>query len=127
MEEETLEIFCKRHKIKCSSQRVAENPNMEPTWSANHYKCTLRAWGRQMTVPFSMGLGHTREPNALDVLYCLVSDASSLHNARDFEDWASEFGYDTDSRKAEKLYKTIKLQAKKLNKFLGEHCEEILG
>ena len=41
-------------------------------------------------------------PKLIDVLYCLVSDASVLDCAT-FEDWADELGYDTDSRKAEKI------------------------
>lgn len=45
-----------------------------------------------------------RPPCLLDVLYALVTDAEVL-NYTCFEDWAESFGYDTDSRKAEKIYK----------------------
>lgn len=42
---------------------------------------------------------------ALDgVLYCLVSDADVLEHAT-FEDWAEAYGYDTDSREAERTYR----------------------
>lgn len=43
-------------------------------------------------------------PALVDVLYCLVADAGALDYAT-FEDWASEYGYDTDSRKAEAAYR----------------------
>ena len=43
-------------------------------------------------------------PNAASVLYCLLSDAEALDQS--FSDWAGNFGYDTDSRKALATYET---------------------
>jgi len=59
-------------------------------------------------------------PKVSDVLDCLASDSSGYDNARNFEDWASEYGYDTDSRKAYATYQTVAEQAKALKHFLGE-------
>ena len=42
-------------------------------------------------------------PEMEEILQCLVSD-SNVRNYLSFEDWASDFGYDEDSRKAEKIY-----------------------
>ncbi len=43
-----------------------------------------------------------------------------------FEDWASELGYDTDSRKAEKTYKAVYAQWLKIEKFFTpEELEEL--
>lgn len=47
------------------------------------------------------GNGVVMPPCAMDVLYCIWAD--NPHNAT-FECWCDEFGYDTDSRKAEKAY-----------------------
>lgn len=44
------------------------------------------------------------KPELRDILYSCVLDSSVLDSAG-FEDWAGEFGYDTDSRKAEALYR----------------------
>ena len=41
-------------------------------------------------------------PALHDVLHCLVLDAGVL-DAGSFEEWASEYGYETDSRSAEKI------------------------
>ncbi len=41
-------------------------------------------------------------PSACDVLYSLLTDATAFEQT--FEDWCSNFGYDTDSRKAEQTY-----------------------
>jgi len=43
-------------------------------------------------------------PEFADVLYCLVWDASAI-DFTGFEEWAREYGYDPDSRKAEQTYR----------------------
>jgi len=65
-------------------------------------------------------------PDAAHVLDCLASDASSYENAQSFEDWASEFGYDTDSRKAERIYRIVKRQAEQLKRTLGDEAYQEL-
>jgi len=59
------------------------------------------------------------EPKALDVLYSLVLDSSVL-DASSFEDWATELGYDTDSRSAEATYRACLELALKLRAGLGD-------
>ncbi len=49
------------------------------------------------------GIVEMGESELKHALYCFVSDACSAKNS--FEDFCSEFGYDEDSRKAEKIYK----------------------
>ena len=122
----TTKGFASKHGIKSVSEWADSNPNMAENWEANHYKVTLRAKGKQLTTYFSKGFGLSGEPTAAEVLDCLASDAAGYENARDFEDWASDYGYDTDSRKAEKLYRVIGKQAEKLKKFLGDNYEALL-
>ena len=118
--------FCDKHKIKARAEWADANPNMADSQNMNHFKVTLRYSGRQMTLYFSQGYGISGEPTAADVLNCLASDSSSVENARSFEDWASDLGYDTDSRKAEKIFKVCEKQAERLKKFLGEDLYKIL-
>jgi len=47
---------------------------------------------------------HVPTPELLDVLYSLLSDTDT-RNYSNFEDWAEMLGYDTDSRRAERIYK----------------------
>ena len=42
------------------------------------------------------------KPRAADVLYCILSDGQAADTS--FHDWASDFGYDTDSLKALGVY-----------------------
>lgn len=57
-------------------------------------------------------------PNVADVLHSLCLDAEVLNYCA-FEDWASEFGYETDSRKAEGIYRECISIALKLRTVLG--------
>lgn len=57
-------------------------------------------------------------PDVLDVLYCLVSDASVRHMST-YEEWASDYGYDEDSRKGEETYRACQKQTTDLLRVLG--------
>ena len=119
--------FCNSNKISIDSEMVDENPNMvRDNWQAYHYKDRLTFGKRQLTTFFSMGLAHTNEPDAEDVLDCLASDAAGIENTRNLEEWCGEYGYDADSRKAEKTYKLCQKQAKDLKRFLGEEAYKTL-
>jgi|SRR3990167_3469096 len=119
--------FCNSNKISIDSEMVDENPNMvRDNWQAYHYKARLAFGKRQLTTFFSMGLAYTNEPSAGDVLDCLASDAAGIENTRNLEEWCGEYGYDADSRKAEKTYKLCQKQAKDLKRFLGEEAYKTL-
>lgn len=123
----TIQAFIRKNHIRLTDndiQFVDRNPYMaDDNWQAHHYKITLRATingkRKQYTTYFSQGYGIDHDPRPEDVLDCLASDASGVDNARNFEDWASEYGYDTDSRKAEIVYRNCERESWKLVKFLG--------
>ena len=72
-----------------------------------------------------MGYGHNGdEPTAEDVMECLLSDAQAEND--DFEGWASDLGYDTDSRQAEKTYKACVDIAHRLRKLLGDDYDQFM-
>lgn len=80
-----------------------------------------------MTLPFYMGRGHHgAEPKIEDVLDCLCSDASGYDNARNFEDWCGEYGFDSDSRTAERIYKKTGRNRDKLANLLGDDYNAFL-
>jgi len=86
----------------------------------DHWLCTLKCGKDRMTVYFSQGYAHNgKAPTLESVLDCLASDAAGYDNAQSLEDWASEYGYSEDSRKAEKIYRTVGEQADKLKALLG--------
>ena len=118
----TVQEFVDREQIEQNNVRMTHK------WSktARHWKVTLYFVGRgaemndrRLSVFYSQGSAHTKPPTAADILDCLASDASGVENARSFEDWCGEFGYDTDSRSAEKTYRLCVDQAQELKAFLG--------
>ena len=123
-------VFTNHHKISMVSDYADTNPNMDmdAEWAvaASHWKCRFRRGNQCLTTYFSMGSAHIGNPKAADVLDCLASDAASIENARSFEDWCSDFGYDTDSRRAERTFKTCERQAHKLKQFLGPDLYDTL-
>ncbi len=125
----TIEQFVNANRISIKADRVDRNPHMKDSDRMDNWKVTLKrkigkpapGSGRAMTLYFSMGIGHNgAAPEAKEVLSCLASDAAGVANAQSFEDWCSEYGYDTDSRTAEKTYKTVEHQAARLKTFLGD-------
>jgi hypothetical protein len=118
---ETLQQFIDRIGIRMTASQTDRNPHMEGADNMDHWRCNLRCNGRRIAITFSMGAGHNgREPQLAEVLDCIASDASGVENARSFDDWCSEYGYDTDSRKAERIYATCTRQTASLKRLLGD-------
>lgn len=121
----TYQDFIEKHRITLTYEYIDSNPHMDG-FEGDHYKVTLKRPipGRQhpalsqLSVPFSKGYGHKGvPPTAEDVLECLRSDACT--DGDTFEEFCFSLGYDSDSRKAEKLYKAVQRQTDKLRRFLG--------
>jgi hypothetical protein len=113
--------FAEEHDITATSTSVDSNPNLvgASNRDADHYKVTLRRGKARLTVYYTKGSAHRgQRPTAIEVLGCLASDSQSASES--FEDWCANSGEDTDSRTAEKTYKTCKAQAQKLRRFLGD-------
>lgn len=101
-------------------------PTNENFKNSDGWTCTIEYNGNEMTVPFYKGSGHYgAEPELEEVLNCLFQDAYSVINARDFEDWANEFGYDTDSRQAENTYNECIKIANQLNELFGSEFDTV--
>jgi hypothetical protein len=130
---QTIEQFVKKHGIHFDAHQIPSNPNMSdmPTGS-RHWSCTLRRNQGEpfgtLTIPFSQGPAIIEDPTAEDILDCLASDASGIESsAETFEDWCGEYGYDTDSRKAEAIFNACVEQTERLRAFLTpEEFEELL-
>jgi hypothetical protein len=63
--------------------------------------------------------GEAINPDSLDVLYSLVVDSDVLEHPC-FEEWAANFGYDADSRAAEKMYRACLEIALRLRSEIGD-------
>lgn len=126
----SIRRFIDDHGVTMTYERVDWNPNYDrdDSWarSATHYKVTLKRPGKRMTLHYSIGNPEDR-PEADDVLDTLASDAAGYENSRGgFGEWADEYGFDPDSRSAERTFKAVEKQAERLKKFLGDEAYEKL-
>lgn len=115
--------FLNEHNVRA----IVESGEQNPDWGSEHnaWRVTLLCGRRKMTVPFYTGLA-LGEPDAADVLECLALDASGFENARGFEDWCNDYGYDTDSRSADRTYRQVEQQTAKLCKLLGDAFDTLV-
>lgn len=117
----TLQAFITKYRVTMTAELTDRNPNMDDdkwTREATHWKCHLQCGRRSMVVYFSQGAAISHEPSTADILDTLGGDAASWENAGSFEEWCSEYGYDTDSRRAERTYKAIERQSADLARIL---------
>ena len=67
------------------------------------FKIRLIKGGKQYTFEFGQSIAEgNSEPTLYDVLTCLTK-----YDPETFEDFCANYGYDNDSRKAEKTYKAV--------------------
>ena len=97
-------------------------PSSRNERNTNSYTVTVksRETGKKTSFDFWCSIASPdfeKEYDVLNALYCFVSDAiSGLYS---FDEFCGEFGYDTDSRKAEKVYKACKRAYAKFERVSG--------
>jgi hypothetical protein len=114
-------------KVRCNATygaHLAYDKQDEWQQSAHGYSVTLHYKGRQYTTDFWMGSAHTDGPTAEGVLECLLSDANAAQHT--FEDFCAEMGYDSDSRKAERIWKACDKVRENMERLLGDDFETFM-
>ena len=107
---------------------VPNNPNFDGSL-ADHFLCTMStnrrsdafyySKGISLRVPSKLAQGwHAVQPTISELLSCLVSDAHAVVD-RSTSEFCADMGYDDDSRKAHRIYKTIKRNTSKLRALVG--------
>lgn len=110
-----------------TATKTDANPNMEDAKDMTHWECTFVPEDRRMMVViYSLGSGHNgRKPTVEEVLQSLFLDATA--EALTFEEWCAEFGYDDDSRKAERTFKACQKVGRDLKKLLGDDYVAVMN
>ena len=91
--------------------------------------CEKRVIPKRVQSNFHINLASYKKipsPTLKDVLYSLLMDSDVL-NYESFEDWADCFGYDHDSRSAEKTYQACLAIALKVIRMFNESERESLA
>jgi hypothetical protein len=85
------------------------------------FKCRLSRAGKSYTFDFGQSIQSGAEkPSIYDILTCLQK-----YDVGDFENFCSEFGYDTDSRKAEGIYKAVCKEFEAVERLFSDVIEEL--
>lgn len=87
------------------------------TNTENKQRCTFEYWASQARPEIKT------ERDVLSAFECFMNDVVSGKNS--FEEFCSEFGYDEDSRSAEKTWKACKKSAEKLEKIYDGDVYEL--
>ncbi len=85
-------------------------------WECEH---GLPATRGDCVKPYAKPGGKPLMPDTRSVVYGLLSDSSAIDHPT-FEDWAEDFDYDTDSRKAEATYRQCLETGLKLRAAFGD-------
>lgn len=89
----------------------------------NQYKVIIRRNNKRMTVKFTDSVYNTERgenPTEYDILACLQK-----YDVGTFEDFCAEFGYDEDSRRAEKTYKAVVKEYNNVIRLFDDVLEEL--
>ena len=108
---------CKKYGI---TMKVGDPKYGPVDWDKDydHYRfpVTLRKDGKSMRVMFTQSrVQGSNPPDEYDVLTSL-----SKFDPGSFENFCSDFGYNTDSRKAERTYKAVKREWEAVKRVFGE-------
>jgi hypothetical protein len=113
------------HGFAMSVKEGAPAPDWD-NFDGTSWTVTLRRLGHAYTLFFHQGSAHKESPSIEDVVNCVLLDVAGYLNARSFEDWAAEYGYDTDSRRAQKVYKAVGKQAVGMRQLIGADLDWLL-
>lgn len=115
--------FAKKHGVKLS---FIGDPEYKKHFADDKdcryvFKCRLTRGGRSYTFNFGQSINAgAEEPTLYDILACLQK-----YDCGTFEDFCSEFGYGTDSRKAEKIYKAVCREFDAVDRLFNDVIEEL--
>ena len=114
---EFIEIF--ENNMKLELAPAENNPSWNCDIKANHYRFTMLFFTREFSCFYSQGIGIKESPEFDRIFECLAQECRDVENLSSFEEFADEFGYDRDSRKAESIYHTMRNQRGDLVNTLG--------
>lgn len=118
--------FLKLYGIVVNVVEGASDPYVMPEWAVSgnkrDYAVTVRRGDMVFETEYYAGSWDvdTEQPTVFDVVSCLVNDYRTLGSGYwQFEEWAEDVGFDTDSRKAYAVWEKIVDNSRQLAKLVG--------
>lgn len=134
-EQKTNKATFKNFEIKASYKGTKKADWSSDNFNNHMITVTNTETGEKARFEFWASIANpilNKEYDILNAFYCFVSDAVS--GSESFEEFCSNFGYDSDSRAAEKIYRKCKKQLEKLQKIydgniydLANELSEVAG
>jgi hypothetical protein len=118
--------FLERHGITFRAVFIRHGKHFpKDTDNRDIYECVLeRKDGNSTSWAFGQSVFHSKKhiaPTAHDLLDCLIKS-----NPGTFDDFCSEYGYDNDSRSAERTYNSVVQEWLKVSSFFtAEEIDEL--
>ena len=115
--------FASKHNVKLA---IGEPEYGQMGWDKKDnfrhiFPCKLSRNGKSYSFKFGQSIAAGAEPPTMyDVLACITK-----YDPYSFENFCSEFGYDTDSRTAEKTYKAVCREWKGVERLFSDILEEL--
>lgn len=114
--------FCEKYGIKIVWNFIGRKVNNEwdDSYERNLWEFTIKKNGKSYKGKFWDSVVNSNhiepvEPSNYDLLACLTKDGPWT-----FEEFCADFGYSTDSRKAEKVYKAVVKEYEGLCRVFGD-------
>lgn len=114
--------FAKKHNVKMKINSVNYCKHFSDDKEERYvFIITLSRNGKKYTFNFGQSIAAgSKEPTMYDILTCLEK-----YESIDFEDFCSNYGYDSDSIKALKTYKAVDREYKAVVRLFGDIMEEL--
>jgi hypothetical protein len=85
------------------------------------YRFQISRNGRRYTAKFGQSIANVdKKPTAYDILACLTK-----YDPGTFENFCGDFGYDEDSRTAERIYKSVVREWKGVDRLFSDVMEQL--
>ena len=116
------ENFAAKHNVKMQINSVNYGKHFADDKESRFiFNITLKRNRKQYTFNFGQSIAAGRkEPTMYDILTCLEK-----YESIDFEDFCSNYGYDSDSRKAYKTYLAVKKEHSAVKRLFSDIMEEL--
>lgn len=112
-------------RFDCTSLGLQTDRTVKPAWTHEAYQVTIARGADSYSTTYRQGTAHEHAPTIAQVVSCLLSDARSADEHSTFESFCSEFGYDDDSRTAERTYLACRECSSALRRILGDDYERL--
>lgn len=98
-----------------------EKPEWDKKYEHAKFRIRFSRNGKSWTLEFYQSISEgSKKPSIYDVLACVTK-----YDPGTFEEFCDEFGYDEDSRKAERIWKAVKKEYKNVCRLFGDVMDEL--